>query len=132
MPAYEANGFAPPAPVARVTLQHPTTGVEWADVPMLIDTGADVTLIPRAAVELLGLEVVEGSGYELVGFDGQATVAAAVQARMVFCGIGFRGRFLTSAEPYGVVGRNILNVVSLVLDGPRLEWSLLRAPSPAP
>lgn len=131
MPACEANGFAPPAPVARVTLQHPTSGVEWADVPMLIDSGADVTLILRAAVERLGLEVVEGSGYELVGFDGQATVAAAVQARMVFCGIGFRGRFLTSADPYGVVGRNILNAVSLVLDGPRLEWSLSGTPSAA-
>ena len=41
---YDANQFDPPAPVAHVTLRHPATGVSISDVPMLLDTGADVTL----------------------------------------------------------------------------------------
>lgn len=42
MPAYDAERFAPPAPVARVALRHSETGARLPDVPMLIDCGADV------------------------------------------------------------------------------------------
>ncbi len=127
MPTYESSGFSPPAPVARVVLQHPTRGAEEADVPMLLDTGADVTLVPRAVVERLGLEPAGGAGYELAGFDGHTRVATAVEARMILCGRGFRGRFLVSEEGYGIVGRNILNALPLVFDGPRREWAELDA-----
>jgi hypothetical protein len=51
MPAYDAEHFDPPAPVASVTLRHLVTGVSLSDVPMLMDSGADVTLLPRDAVE---------------------------------------------------------------------------------
>jgi predicted aspartyl protease len=122
MPAYDADHFAPPAPVAQVTLRNPTTGAERADVPMLIDTGADVTLIPGDVATMIGLEAVEGAGYELVGFDGHAQIAPAVHAKMSFCGRVFSGRFLVTKETHGILGRNILNVVALVMDGPRLEW----------
>jgi len=44
MPDYDAENFEPPAPVAYVTLRNPATGALLSDVPMLIDTGADVTL----------------------------------------------------------------------------------------
>jgi hypothetical protein len=47
MPAYDGVLFTPPAPVARVILRHSDTGASVADVPMLIDCGADVTLIPQ-------------------------------------------------------------------------------------
>ena len=47
MPRYDDVRFSPPAPVAAVTVRVPLTGDAVADVPMLIDTGADVTLTPR-------------------------------------------------------------------------------------
>jgi hypothetical protein len=53
MPAYDDDGFAPAAPVARVLLRHPESGESIADVPMLIDSGADATLLPKSAVESL-------------------------------------------------------------------------------
>jgi hypothetical protein len=46
MPAYDATLFAPPAPLARVTLRNPVSGAVLPDVPMLLDSGADVTLVP--------------------------------------------------------------------------------------
>lgn len=49
MPEYDAENFEPPAPVAYVTLRNPATGVLLSDVPMLIDTGADITLLPSNA-----------------------------------------------------------------------------------
>lgn len=126
MPAYESEGFSPPAPIARVVLKNPSTGSECADVPMLIDTGADVTLIPEWVAARIGLETTEDRRYELVGFDGQASAAPVAHARMVLGGRAFNGRFLLHKGACGILGRNILNVLSLVMDGPRLEWRELR------
>ncbi len=67
MPEYDARNFDPPAPVAYVTLRHPATGATLSDVPMLLDTGADVTFLPRDAVERLGIEPVEDRFTKLKG-----------------------------------------------------------------
>ncbi len=53
MPAYDGAQFTPPAPLAQVTLRNPDTGTSWSDVPMLLDTGADVTLVPQTVVDIL-------------------------------------------------------------------------------
>ena len=66
MPSYDASDFDPPAPVARVVLRHPASGATLADVPLLLDTGADVTLLPRTAVERLGVPLLPDQRYELM------------------------------------------------------------------
>jgi len=60
MPAYDPRLFSPPAPVATVIVRHQESGVKVTDVPMLLDLGADVTLIPRTSAELLGLSLEAG------------------------------------------------------------------------
>jgi hypothetical protein len=35
----------------------------------------------------------------------------------------FRGQFLVTDQPVGILGRNILNSLALLLDGPRQTWS---------
>lgn len=67
MPAYETAWFNPPAPLARVTLRDPRHGGLLSDVPMLLDTGSDVTLLPAASVARLGVGVIAGESYELEG-----------------------------------------------------------------
>jgi hypothetical protein len=47
MPKYDAENFDPPAPVAYVSLRDPATGASMSNVPMLIDTGADVHTLTR-------------------------------------------------------------------------------------
>jgi len=42
---------------------------------------------------------------------------------MIFLNRTFRGRFLLIDQEWGVMGRDILNLVSLLLDGPNLTWS---------
>lgn len=121
MPAYDDDGFAPAAPVARVTLRHPESGESVADVPMLIDSGADATLLPRFAVASLGIAGT-GERYELMEFDGTINDSEAVQAVLVFLNKSFRGRFLQVEAGVGIIGRNVLNRVRLVLDGPALNW----------
>jgi len=61
MPPYDGNLFSPPAPVASVTLRDPRTGASAANVPMLLDSGADVTLIPKSSVNRLGAAVSSGA-----------------------------------------------------------------------
>ncbi len=47
MPHYDATRFEPPAPLAQVTICNPDNGTLNPDVPMLLDSGADVTLIDK-------------------------------------------------------------------------------------
>ena len=123
MPAYDADRFDPPAPVAHVTLRHPVTGISLSDVPMLMDSGADVTLLPREAVEKLGITPIAEKVYELQGFDGSLQLAEMVQLELVFLRKRFKGQFLLIDQPTGILGRNILNAVALLLDGPNTQWN---------
>ncbi len=84
MPAYDANRFDPPAPVARVSLRNPESHETRSDILMLIDTGADMSFIPATAVDELNLQLASGEGYKLKGFDGSSSVARAVRADMLF------------------------------------------------
>lgn len=123
MPAYDETWFDPPAPLAQVKLRHPDNGATRSNVPMLLDSGADVTLVPRTVVDLLGATIVPGPQYELIGFDGSASSVQAVRLELLFCGRMFRGQFLLIDQAWGILGRNVLNAVPILLDGPHLEWN---------
>ncbi len=123
MPAYDDGNFNPPAPMARVTLRHPDNGTTLPDVPMLMDTGADVTLVPTASVEQLDATINSGKEYELMGFDGTKSFARAVQLDVLFLRRTFKGRFLLIDQEWGILGRDILNHIILVLNGPLMIWS---------
>ena len=124
MPAYDDERFAPAAPVAKVILRHPDTGEALAGVPMLVDSGADVTLLPQAAVVSLGL-IGTGERYEMVGFDGTPNESEAVRAVLFFLKKTFRGLFLQVDSEIGILGRDILNRLRLLHDGPALNWEEL-------
>lgn len=122
MPAYNHDDFDPPAPVALVDIRDQATGKTITHIPMLMDTGADVTLVPQAALDHLQLAPSGETTYELAGFNGETCLFAAVQLDLVFCRKAFRGQFLAIDQPWGILGRNVLNAVSLRLSGPQLLW----------
>jgi hypothetical protein len=122
MPAYDSQNYDPPAPLASVILLNPDTGANAAEVPMLLDSGADVSLVPQAIVEQLGVAALPGVVYEVVGFDGLPRAAQAVRLSLVFCGRTFSGQFLLLDQARGILGRNILNTMPLLFDGPNLTW----------
>jgi predicted aspartyl protease len=123
MPSYDASGFDPPVPGARVVLRNPDTGATVSDVTVLLDTGADVTLLPRTAVERLGVPLLPDQRYELMSFDGSRSFAPVVVLDLLFLRRAFRGRYLLIEAERGILGRDILNHVTLLLDGPRQQWS---------
>lgn len=121
MPKYDIENFDPPAPVATVTIRNPATGASFSDVPMLIDTGADVTLLPRELVEGLGIES-ESEAYEVQGYDGEIRLADAVKLEMIFLDRKFSGQFLLIDQTIGILGRNVLNVIPILFNGPTGVW----------
>lgn len=126
MPSYDSTRFSPPAPIASVSFRNPETGLRCANVSMLIDSGADATLIPKEVASVLGLNPSPNQLYELAGFDGSITAAEVVRLEMIFLGKNFRGQFLLIDQEYGILGRNILNAVTLLFDGPNLNWDELK------
>jgi hypothetical protein len=88
---------------------------------MLLDSGADATLLPRSAVGSLGISGT-GERYRLLAFDVTASESEAVRADLIFLGRRFRGRFLLLDAEVGVIGRDVLNHLRLLLDGPDSRW----------
>src|SRR6266851_3419139 len=119
MPAYDTARFSPPAPVGTIEVRNPATGRAWANVPMLLDTGADVTLLPRECVNQFQILVDPSQVYELMGFDGTRSTAVAVHLDLIFLGLTFRGRFLMIEQQDGVLGRDILNHLNVGFNGPK-------------
>ena len=78
MHAYDATRFDPPAPLAIVTLRNQDSE-NTLDVPLLLDSGADITLIPQSSIAPLGLAVDPRESYELMGFDGATSIAQVVR-----------------------------------------------------
>jgi predicted aspartyl protease len=92
------------------------------DVPLLIDTGADVSVVPRYAAAAVGATVRPGD-VALQFFDGSQSVSDVADLRVEILRYRFDGAFVIGDAPYGVLGRNILNLLTLTLDGPRHNWS---------
>ena len=126
MQAYDDVLFLPPAPVARVTLLNPQTTETISDVSLLIDSGADVTLIPQLTVNQLGITIDTAKSYELQSFDQHISTAHSVNLELLFLNRTFRGKFLLIDQECGILGRDILNHVRIMLDGPALNWREFR------
>ncbi len=81
----------------------------------------DVALPPHVAATRLGATVATGKRYELLSVEGNAGFAPIVQLELVFC-LQTRRRFLPTDQASGVLGRDILNTVILLLGGSTLMW----------
>jgi hypothetical protein len=90
---------------------------------LLLDSGADVSVIPRDVALSLRATIQPGTvptSYlrgEIMTFD-QAWLAVE------FDRFRFQGPFLLVESEYGVLGRNVLNRLVLTLDGPKLSWRI--------
>jgi len=120
MPLYD-DRFSPPAPIAEAALRNPDSGSLISNIRMLIDSGADVSVVPESAVKLLGISPAARE-FEVMSFDGTVAAYHAVRADLVFLRKTFKGQFLVIDQEVGVLGRDVLNHVALLLDGPQRNW----------
>jgi hypothetical protein len=122
MPDYDGAHFDPPAPVVQAALRCVESGAMVRDVELLLDSGADITLLPQSAVAQLGVAADLTKRYELMGFDGSRSFASGVRVDMLILGKVFRGLYLLTEDVRGVAGRDVLNHLAVILDGPGLRW----------
>jgi hypothetical protein len=114
----------PPAPFVHVSLKCLETGKSIDNLPALIDIGADRTVIPGDLVDLLGLVPLE----ELLvaGLGGQVFSVPTYKVELTIRMLSPQKVLLIAhdAEPFILLGRDVLNRHRLVLDGPGLTLEI--------
>ena len=112
--------FDPSAPVLTISLGVPFSP-EKVQVETLIDSGSDMTVMPKRIVEQLQLrraDYVTVSGLELETRE-IPVYAATVNIEGVF-GPTIQG-VIASEKDYGLLGRDVLNSLVVILDGPNRQ-----------
>jgi hypothetical protein len=59
-----SESYNPPAPIAQVKLRNPDTSETVVNVPMLLDTGSDITLLSKNYCNKIGVKVSETESLE--------------------------------------------------------------------
>jgi hypothetical protein len=117
-----SDSYDPSAAIAYITLRNPDSFESIDNVSTLLDTGSDITLLPRSFCEQIGVAVSETEFLELEGFDLSTSLAYYVRLDLTFLDKIFRGNFLVYDQAEGIIGRDILNKFSILFDGPNLHW----------
>lgn len=119
--------FDPPAPIGTVLIRNRTTGERSDEIKMLLDTGADVSLLPEDRIPASVLDSARFGTVRLTGFDGSSRSYRSIELQIVFRGKRFTGEFCLIDDDIGVLGRDVLNQVSILLDGPNLVWDVIES-----
>ncbi len=111
----------PPAPFVDVTVAHPITG-QQLPLPAKLDTGADLSAIPISAVEQLRLLPVRT--ISVTGYSGNVLPVLTYALALNLAEARFRIEVIAIAEPYVLLGRDVLNYFYTRLNGPDLTFDL--------
>jgi hypothetical protein len=116
------ESFEPPAPVAKIVLRKIETGERIKDISMLLDTGADISLLPSSIVENLKIKPLPNETFELRGIYGNQKSVEVFYLQIIFLGKRFTGKYCLIEDEIGILGRDILNQVPILFDGLNLIW----------
>jgi hypothetical protein len=110
----------PPAPFVHVSVRAPREGSAEVVVPAQLDPAADLSVIPGRLVEQL--QLVPLDSVATLGFGGHLMTLPTFLVELQVRGLApVTLKVLASHdEPYALLGRDILNRFTIVLDGPNL------------
>jgi len=119
---YSGN-FDPPAPVVEVSISAPLSKVSTSSTA-LVDSGTDITVIPERIITQLKLRRVDSM--PVSGFGERVIQATVYSATLEIEGISESKiyRILGWSKDYALIGRDLLNQLIAVLNGPSQELSL--------
>ena len=122
--AYRSD-YYPPIPELHIALAMPL-GSDWTDsFPIFVDSGADMTIIPEFLLKSLHLPAERNLRVRSQWHSGPVMNVYRVDIRiesLVFPGVEIAG------DPIGedaVLGRDILNLLDIRLNGPARQLHLL-------
>jgi predicted aspartyl protease len=98
----------PPAPFIHVTIRRPADDGPLVTLPALLDTAADLTVIPWRVVD--ELQLLQHDEVEAVGFGGQAALVTSFIIRLQIHELEpLNVEVLASREePHVLLGRDVL------------------------
>jgi hypothetical protein len=117
------KSYTPPFPTLPITLGEGSSRV--GPVPALIDSGADATLIPVALLKQIG--VGEGEEITIRSHFGERQTALLYLVPLSIEDKHLVGVYVVGDEVNEeiILGRNVLNKLALLLDGPAQQTAVL-------
>lgn len=121
----------PPAPVAPVTVANVVQRRRHRSSPALLDTGSDITAIPRSLANTLRLypigqirlEDVQAQTIQVLTYAVQLTVADLIIPRL---------EVILTGLDHVVLGRDVLNLLYILLSGPEAAFDMHTTPWVSP
>ena len=121
---YRYSPGNPPTPSVLLNLRHPIATRLTSDVPALVDSGADQTVLPMQIVRTLGLNQLDETLVK--GFDGSIQVLATYPLSLCIRDMKpILVEVLASDRvEYAILGRDVLNRYRIIFDGPKQRLEL--------
>ena len=119
---YDHSHYQPPAPLARLTVRNPADNTRQVTTDALVDTGSDITCLPKALIRAVGGEPastysVFGIDKVFIGFANSYFLEFEIASTKKLAEVAAVGD-----EP--ILGRNLINEFILQLDGPARKLSI--------
>ncbi len=121
MIAYDLD-FVPAAPILPVGVSVVNKPNQSFSIPALLDTAADISVLPSTLIDQLELAPVSETMVE--GFEGLVPASVYVVAFHIAGARLYPARVVTHAARYALLGRNVLNSLYIRLDGPDLQFEV--------
>lgn len=115
----------PPAPVLRITVRNISDYTKQLTGDALIDTGADITCLPRTIVKTLSGEPISTYGIKGIG-ETNAGQADSYILEFEIASIKKQAEAIAFGDEL-ILGRNIINEFVLQLDGPNKEVNIINS-----
>jgi predicted aspartyl protease len=124
MKTFYSDSFNPPAPAVSVQVSSSEDIAHSPTLLALVDTGSDTTLIPETLADQLRLapagevdvQAYEGTPKTVTFYD---VILRVSNLRLVGLSV------VTFSADYVLLGRDVLNHLCLLLDGPALALEIL-------
>ena len=119
------DSFFPSMPALVLRFGYPDEALITEPAPAIIDTGADGSLVPQNLLDQIGAPIVDSKRIRSHWGEWRQVLVFAVD-------IGIEDFRLAAVEVVGddqgsevILGRNVLNRLRLLLDGPREELRIM-------
>jgi len=126
MIAYDAR-HNPPAPLAQVTIANIMQRRRHRNAPALLDTGSDITAIPRSLASEIQVYPIGQIRLEDVRAQTQKVLTYAVQLTIADLMIPRLEVILTGLD-YVILGRDVMNRLYVLLNGPEAAFDFRMTP----